>query len=188
MRSKSFLASMLAYVKSCFCIAADQYGDREGQYGDGFDEDESPLAAESDATATQRLRDEPADEPAMDLLELCVNGDVEAARLLLDNGAEVDRANQNGATPLYVACKNGHVDAARLLLERGADVHKASNYNRTPLHEASYGGHIDVVRLLLANGAAADIDREDQEGDTPLADAGYEDHSDIVALLEEHRK
>ena len=89
MRSKSFLASMLAYVKSCFCIAADQYGDREGQYGDGFDEDESPLAAESDATATQRLRDEPADEPAMDLLELCVNGDVDAARLLLENGAEV---------------------------------------------------------------------------------------------------
>ena len=117
MRSKSFLASMLAYVKSCFCIAADQYGDREGQYGDGFDEDESPLAAESDATATQRLRDEPADEPAMDLLELCVNGDVDAARLLLDNGAEVDRATKKGTTPLDIAKSQGH-DAVVALLEK----------------------------------------------------------------------
>ena len=50
---------------------------------------------------------------------------------------------------------------------------------------ACYKGHIEVVRLLLANGAGADIDREDEDGDTPLADAGYEDHSDIVALLEE---
>ena len=89
---------------------------------------------------------------------------------------------------LFAACQNGHLDAARLLLEKGADVHKASNANRTPLHEASYSGHMDVVRLLLANGAAADIDREDQEGDTPLADAGYADNEEIVALLEEHRK
>ena len=117
MRSKSFLASMLAYVKSCFCIAADQYGDREGQYGDGFDEDESPLAAESDATATQRLRDEPADEPTMDLLELCENGDVDAARLLLDNGAEVDRANENGTTPLSIAKSQGHSSIVALLEE-----------------------------------------------------------------------
>ena len=63
MRSKSFLASMSAYVASCFCIAADQYGDREDEHSDGPDEDESPLAAKSDATATQRLRDAPATRP-----------------------------------------------------------------------------------------------------------------------------
>ena len=52
MRSTSFLGSMIAYVARCFCIAADQYGDREDQHRDGLYEDESPLAAESDATAT----------------------------------------------------------------------------------------------------------------------------------------
>ena len=40
--------------------------------------------------------EEPADEPAMILcamylLQMCVNGDVDAARLLLDNGAESRR-------------------------------------------------------------------------------------------------
>ena len=48
----------------------------------------------------------------------CGNGHVDAARLLLDKGAEVDRANQNGTTPLYVACQQGHVDLARLLLDK----------------------------------------------------------------------
>ena len=50
------------------------------------------------------------------LFVACQQGHVDVARLLLDNGAEVDR---NGATPLFVACQNGHVDAARLLLEHG---------------------------------------------------------------------
>ena len=63
MRSTSFLGSMIAYVARCFCIAADQYGDREDQHRDGLYEDESPLAAESDAPATQRLRDAPATRP-----------------------------------------------------------------------------------------------------------------------------
>ena len=37
------------------------------------------------------------------------NGHVDAARLLLDKGAEVDRARKDGATPLYAACQEGHV-------------------------------------------------------------------------------
>ena len=53
------------------------------------------------------------------------NGHVGAARLLLDKGAEVDRAKKDGATPLWIACENGHVDAARLLLDKGAEVDRS---------------------------------------------------------------
>ena len=35
--------------------------------------------------------DEPKAHPALDLLQMCVNGDVDAARLWLDNGAESTR-------------------------------------------------------------------------------------------------
>ena len=51
------------------------------------------------------------------LYTACATGHVDAARLLLDKGAEVDRAKEDGRTPLYVACQKGHVDAARLLLD-----------------------------------------------------------------------
>ena len=51
------------------------------------------------------------------LLTACFNGDVEAARLALDRGADVNRADILNA--LFIACQEGHVDVARLLLERG---------------------------------------------------------------------
>ncbi len=56
------------------------------------------------------------------LYDACEKGKVDVARLLLDKGAEVDRACEDGWTPLYIACQEGHVDVARLLLERGAVV------------------------------------------------------------------
>ena len=51
------------------------------------------------------------------LLTACFNGDVDAARLALDRGTDVNRADILNA--LFVACQEGHVDVARLLLERG---------------------------------------------------------------------
>ena len=68
--------------------------------------------------------------------------------MLLDNGAEVNRAQKQGATPLHVACKNGHVDAARLLLEKGAEVDRAEKDGGTPLFIAKERGHSAVVALL----------------------------------------
>ena len=56
------------------------------------------------------------------------------ATLLLDKGAEVDRAmRKKGWTPLYAACKNGHIDAARLLLDNGAEVDRCGGGRRDTL-------------------------------------------------------
>ena len=42
------------------------------------------------------------------LLVACLQGHVDAARLLLDNGAEVDPATKKGTTPLAIAEERGH--------------------------------------------------------------------------------
>ena len=47
----------------------------------------------------------------------CEKGRVDAARLLLDNGAEVDRAQEDGETPLEVAQRKGHAAVVALLKE-----------------------------------------------------------------------
>ena len=96
----------------------------------------------------------------------CENGHVDVARLLLDNGAEVNRAKKDGATPLYIACEKGHVDAARLLLDKGADMNRAKENGVTPLFIACFNNHVDVARLLLEQGA--DVDRAKEDGATPL--------------------
>ena len=53
-------------------------------------------------------------------------------------GADVDKANNNGTTPLYVAAQNSHLDVLRCLdKELGADVDKARNDGATPLMAAA---------------------------------------------------
>ena len=55
-------------------------------------------------------------------------------KALLESGAEVNHANKNGSTALYVAAQSGHVRATRALLEAGAEVNRAYNKGRTPLY------------------------------------------------------
>ena len=52
------------------------------------------------------------------LLVACLQGHVDAARLLLDNGAEVDPATKKGTTPLAIAEERGHSSIVALLEAR----------------------------------------------------------------------
>jgi ankyrin repeat protein len=111
--------------------------------------------------------------------------------VLLDKGAEVDRADGRGKTPLDIAKSQGHavvvalleehldskfplhaaantgdVDAMTQLLDGGAEV-DAKKDGRTPLFVACEGGHVDAARLLLERGAVLDHDSSALcEGDT----------------------
>ena len=77
----------------------------------------------------------------------------EVARLLIDKGAEVDKAKDDGATPLLIACWNGHLDVVGLLLDKGADVDKATDRGVTPLFIACESGKFEVARMLIEAGA-----------------------------------
>jgi len=107
----------------------------------------------------ERLSTDEADEHGRTpLWKACYEGQVDAARLLLDNGAEVDRADENGVTPLHIACLHGHVDAARLLLEKGAEVNKADEDGHTPLDAAKLCRHDAVVALIEDHQSARDAE------------------------------
>ena len=78
-------------------------------------------AAVRGAVAGQRRGCRSGEQDGIRRCIACQEGHVDAARLLLDNGAEVDRAAEDGTTPLFIACYKGHVDVARLLLDKGAE-------------------------------------------------------------------
>jgi ankyrin repeat protein len=69
------------------------------------------------------------------LLFAARQGHLDAARTLLDAGADINQASAGDRTsPLLMAIINGHYDLAKLLIERGADVRLASTNGATPLY------------------------------------------------------
>jgi ankyrin repeat protein len=76
-----------------------------------------------------------------------------AARLLLDHGADIKTRNDKGGTPLHTTTSSGWVEAVRLLLERGADVGAKDEEGRTPFSIAKEYGYDDIMKLLTEYGA-----------------------------------
>jgi uncharacterized protein len=72
-------------------------------------------------------------------------GSVPMAKLLLDEGADVNGRNDGGLTALHAAAANGSVELVRLLLERGADAELAGNDGKRPIDLAA----TDEIRTLL---------------------------------------
>ena len=99
-------------------------------------------------------------------------------RLLLEKGASVNHADNDGVTPLAVACTNDHESTARLLLCKGATVDFARYDGITPLFMACQLGHESMARLLLGKGATVDLARND--GGTPLCIACQIDYESII--------
>jgi ankyrin repeat protein len=59
-------------------------------------------------------------------------GHVNVARLLIEAGADIDMAEDNGVTPLCIASHRGRVEIVRVLLDGGADAILATNKGITP--------------------------------------------------------
>src|SRR6056300_1340121 len=119
----------------------------------------------------------------MSLVNAVKNGNVNTVKKLLNNGANVNQAdNENGIAPLLIASYRGHTEVVKLLLAKGADANKADKNGRTPLWNASDRGHVKVVKVLLG-ARGIDVNKVDNYGQTPLIIASYEGHMDIVKLL-----
>lgn len=52
-------------------------------------------------------------------------GHLDIAKLLVTNGAEVNKANNDKETPLHRAVKRGHLKVVDLLLENGANINES---------------------------------------------------------------
>ena len=48
-------------------------------------------------------------------------------RALVTKGADINKAMNDGTTPLLIASQEGHVEVVRVLVEKGADINKAMN-------------------------------------------------------------
>lgn len=71
-------------------------------------------------------------------------GHIDAAKLLIEAGADVNEVDKNDIGPLLMAISNNHIDMARFLIERGASINAVDWYGRTPLFAAIEMRDVDL--------------------------------------------
>jgi ankyrin repeat protein len=112
------------------------------------------------------------------------SADLELMQLLLDHGADVNKASRNDSTPLMSAAQAGSlgggagnrdehsatdadlIKAIRLCMEYGGDVNAADSTGMTPLLLAASKGSDQIVQYLATHGAR--LDAKDKRGRTAI--------------------
>jgi HEAT repeat protein len=109
--------------------------------------------------------------------------ETERVAAALRAGADADRPNEYGTTPLYCASVQGYHEIVRLLLEYGADPNLpgGGEDEGLPLCAAASWDHWETVQALLDGGA--DPDRAEGGGWTPLLWAAARGHLRSADLL-----
>jgi ankyrin repeat protein len=87
--------------------------------------------------------------------DAAMRGDRAELRGLIQEGADVNRGQADGATALHWAAYHGDPDLAKVLLEAGADPAVANRNGSTPLWLAAHQGDAAMIDVLLEGGADA---------------------------------
>ena len=112
------------------------------------------------------------------LLYATREGHEDVVKLLLDAGANIEKADADGVTPLLLAVLNGHVGLAHTLIARGANVNVSDWYGETPLWAAVDLRDLDVAGPTRDNGV-------DREAAFKLIQVLLEKHADPNARTKE---
>ena len=106
----------------------------------------------------------------------CVGGHLEVAKLLLENGIDVNSPDRDNTTPLMQASMSGWTSIVRMLIEKGAAVDQLDRMHSSALHYAAFHGRSEIVTLLIKAGCILNHTTIFGHG-TPLANLVY--HGDL---------
>jgi uncharacterized protein len=117
--------------------------------------------------------------------DAAMNGDAVAVRALLQQKADVNAAQADGATALQWAVYRGDLQMADVLIAAGADIRMANREGATPLYLASLHGSAPMIEKLLK--AGADANDRGPQGETPLMLVARTGNLDAIRMLLDYR-
>ena len=112
----------------------------------------------------------------------CARGDLTAAKIFLDKGAEVNARDNVERTALHFAAANGeNIDLIDELVSRGADVNAQSLGGDTPLMKAIMFDNEEATKSLIDHGADTGIKNANERDAGGFAKASR--NATIMSLL-----
>lgn len=120
-----------------------------------------------------------------DVADAAMNGNRSAIRTLLQQKADVNAPQADGATALHWAVRQDDIEMVDVLLAAGANVKATNRFGVTPLSLACINGSAAMIERLLKAGADANAPLSDL-GETPLMMAARTGKADAVKVLLDH--
>ena len=108
----------------------------------------------------------------------------DAARILIEKGADVEAKDSEGRTPLQaavIAYSYRTTEAQKTLIENGANMNFYTNQGVPLLYQYIWYENFDLAELAIANGA--DVNMKTKDGDTILEFAERRGTPEIVSML-----
>jgi len=89
-----------------------------------------------------------------DLRYASMFGHADTAKILIENGANVNEINDStGSSCLHAAMQGGHLEVSKVLLENGANVNiKGRRFGHTPLDASIFWNRDELTKLLRKHG------------------------------------
>ncbi|CAG2235291.1 unnamed protein product [Mytilus edulis] len=115
-------------------------------------------------------------------------GHVEIVKLLLQNGADVNKCEADqigldikGISPLFIACKIGNSKIVQFLLDHDADTEISTEIGKTPLFIALQNSHEEIARLLIEG--KCNVNQSMANGYIPLTVVAGKGQVKIIQML-----
>lgn len=106
-------------------------------------------------------------DPQQELSNALIANDHDRIMFLVGKGADVNKPDSNGWTPLTSAARQRHDKTIDLLVELGADPNKHDGNGITPLAAALMRDHVPSIKALINHGA--NLEEPGQDDFRPLA-------------------
>ena len=107
--------------------------------------------------------------PSKRLIMAAQNGNLDAMRNHIKNGASVTYKGEYNTTAAHAAAAAGRLEALQYLIRQKADLRQMDNNGDTPLHLACLAGWVGVAEEIVKQGPGqVRIDAQNKSGATPL--------------------